>query len=149
MITLETNVIRNHDLPEISDERVSQVVFSVLEAEQEAGEWTIAVVLVDDREIQRMHRDFMDIDEPTDIMTFPADPDADGYRGGDLVISVETAGANALDQGHSKAHEVEFLIAHGVLHLLGWTDGTSEDRAAMLDRQRAILSGMDQAGSGI
>jgi probable rRNA maturation factor len=143
MIATEVIVHRHTPTTAPSDERIDSIVNQVLRAEGAEGRWTIAVVLVDDDEMQRMHRDFMAIDEPTDIMTFPSDVEFDGVTGGDLVISVDTAAIQAQDHGNSLDQELEFLIAHGMLHLLGWNDTTTADRAAMLARQAEILSNGD------
>jgi probable rRNA maturation factor len=139
---IESEVIIHRLAPTMtpSDVRIESIVNEVLRAEGAEGRWTIAVVLVDDDEMQRMHRDFMAIDEPTDIMTFPSDVESDGVTGGDLVISVDTAAIQAQDHGNTFDQELEFLIAHGMLHLLGWNDTTTADRTAMLARQAEILS---------
>jgi len=100
----------------------------------------VSIVLVDDREMQRMHADFMDIDEPTDVMTFPSEQE-DGGPAGDIVISVERAAEQGAENGLSTEDEVIFLAIHGVLHLTGWDDHSDADRAAMLDRQRSIIAG--------
>lgn len=102
------------------------------------GSWSIAVVLTTDRHLRELHRDFMGIDEETDVMTFPRDDD--GEQGGDIVISVDRARENAPDAGHSLDDEVRFLIAHGVLHLLGWRDKTAETRDRMLSEQSRLLT---------
>ena len=107
-----------------------------------------------DAEMQRMNRAFMGLDSPTDIMTFPHETDDwafgggddDDARGGDIVISVETASAQAVEGGWEPGDELRFLIAHGLLHLLGWDDRDDADRAAMLERQRALLASWDAAG---
>ena len=101
-------------------------------------------MLVDDDELRALHRDFMDIDEPTDVMTFPAGEDEEREAGGDIVISVDRAADQGPEHGHTTAHEIRFLIVHGVLHLCGWDDHTDADRAAMLERQRVILEASRQ-----
>ena len=89
--------------------------------------------------LQALHRDFMGIDTPTDIMTFPTDDEGEGCRGGDLVISVDHARTQAGAWGMSPADEIRFLVVHGLLHLLGWRDDTDEERERMLERQQALL----------
>lgn len=103
----------------------------------EAGDsnWTVSVVLTGDDHLTRLHDEFMGIPEPTDIMTFPDDDDP----GGDIVISVDQANRQRVDDGWSLSDELRFLVVHGALHLAGWDDVTTELRAAMLERQRAII----------
>lgn len=142
MIELEVNVLREYSIDEPGSARIEAIVAGALAAEGADGDWSVAVVLVDDAEIQRLHRDFMAIDEPTDILTFPYDPEFNGGIGGDLVISVDTAREQGADHGNTVAQEIEFLIVHGVLHLLGWDDTDPNDRARMLARQTEILNGL-------
>lgn len=101
---------------------------------------TVAVLLTSDARMRELHRDFMGLDTETDVMTFPIDlePGEEG-RGGDIVISVDRAAENGREVGNSPSEEVGFLIVHGILHLCGWDDHNSEDRARMLTRQTEII----------
>lgn len=108
----------------------------VLATEGATGEWEIVTALVTDAELQALHARFMDVDEPTDIMTFPYGDEA---QGGDLAVSFDHATARAAEWNHSPVDEIRFLVAHGALHLLGWRDDTGEQRAAMLERQAALI----------
>ena len=142
MIELEVNVLCEYPIDELDSARIEAIIAGALAAEGADGEWSVAVVLVDDAEIQRLHREFMAIDEPTDILTFPYDPEFSGAIGGDLVISVDTAREQGADHNNTVAQELEFLVVHGVLHLLGWDDTDPGDRAKMLARQTEILNGI-------
>ena len=97
------------------------------------------MALVDDRRLRGLHRDFMGIDEATDVMTFPSGEP--GVAGGDIAVSVDRAAAQGPGFGHSAAEEAAFLVVHGLLHLLGWDDAADDDRAAMLARQQEIIGG--------
>jgi len=110
-----------------------------LEAEEARGIWEVTVALVDDVRLQGLHRQFMGIDEPTDIMTFPATEEAAGIQGGELVISVDHARTQAGVWGHTPSDEVRFLVLHGMLHLLGWRDESDDDRQRMLERQHVLF----------
>jgi rRNA maturation RNase YbeY len=111
----------------------------VLASEEATGSWEITVALVDDARLQSLHRDFMGIDTPTDIMTFPAGESAGETQGGELVISVDHAMTQATSWGLSPGEEIAFLVAHGLLHLCGWRDDTDEQRARMLERQHVLI----------
>lgn len=118
----------------------------------------LTVVLVDDATIHDLNRRFLDHDEPTDVITFALDdaeadpfflPDADTFRQlGEIYISCERAAAQSAEWGSEPRREIRFLVAHGVLHLLGWDDATAESRAAMLARQEAILAEWPVVGQG-
>jgi rRNA maturation RNase YbeY len=107
-----------------------------LRDESDSLAWSVSIVLTDDEHLTRLHGEFMDIPEPTDIMTFPDDD----QPGGDIVISVEQAERQRHDDAWPLAQELRFLVLHGALHLTGWDDATADLRTAMLDRQRAILA---------
>lgn len=139
-VTIETQIA----LPSgIDESTISSLVSHVLATEGVDEEWQLGIQFVDDPTMQAAHAEYMNIDEPTDIMTFPyADEDdvwGDDEAGGDLIISVDTARANATEAGWTHADELHFLVAHGLLHLLGWDDHSDEDRTAMLSRQRDLL----------
>ena len=140
--------------PSIDDASVQALVSHILAEERATGRWNVAVVLSTNHHIQALHRDYMGLDSPTDIMTFAYEPDTvpvadDDYamaQGGDVVISVEQAAVNAEEEGWETADEILFLICHGVLHLIGWDDGEPGQRDAMLNRQREILGSFRQFG---
>lgn len=156
VVTMQSDV----ELPDgVTIEALTALAAHVLLEEDVRGEWPLGVRFIDDAAMQAAHVEFMGIDEPTDIMTFPygddeagddtpwipeEGDDADG-RGGDLLISVDRAAENASDAGWSTERELYFLVAHGILHLLGWDDATDADRSAMLDRQAELINGWNEA----
>ena len=145
IVSLEADV----SLPAIvTPAAILSLVSHILATELVAEPWQIGIQFVDDETMQAAHKEFMDIDEPTDIMTFPyADDDdiwGESEAGGDLMISVDTAQDNAAVAGLPLASELFFLVAHGLLHLLGWDDHSPEDRAVMLARQDALLASWEE-----
>lgn len=90
----------------------------------------IEVTLVDDAEISRVHGEFMDLPEPTDVITF---------HHGEILISVETAVRQAGDYGRSLRDEVALYLVHGLLHLAGYEDKRPEDFEEMAALQERIL----------
>jgi probable rRNA maturation factor len=125
--------------PGVSSDGLETLVACVLSSEGATGSWEVTVALVDDVRLQSLHRDFMGIDTPTDIMTFPADASTGETRGGELVISVDHARTQAVAWGLSPAEEIAFLVVHGLLHLCGWRDDTDEQRERMLQRQQDLI----------
>ncbi len=125
--------------PETTSGDLEDLMRHVLAAEGAAGCWEVTVALVDDERLQALHCDFLGLDTPTDVMTFPAD-DANGTcRGGELVISVDHARTQASAWGLTPADEIRFLVVHGLLHLLGWKDEVDAERDRMLARQQALF----------
>ncbi len=117
-------------------------------AEGATGRWDVTLVLTSDDALQALHRAFMGDDSPTDVMTFPFGEALPGSAasgapaGGEIVVSVDRAAAQA-PAGTTAAEEVRFLLLHGLLHLLGHNDATDDARAAMLERQAALLAAFD------
>lgn len=116
---------------------------AVLEAGgPEAAE--ISLALVDDDYIRQLNREYRGIDKPTDVLSF-AMREGELLPGGedllgDVVVSLETAQRQCREYGHSFEREVAFLIAHGVLHLLGYDHQDEEGRRAMREKEEAVLS---------
>ncbi|MBW3632659.1 MAG: rRNA maturation RNase YbeY [Chloroflexi bacterium] len=136
----------------IDGDELAALAAFVLTSERAVGFWEVTVALVDDDRLQELHRDFMGIDTPTDIMTFPSGEGDDEPHGGELVISVDHATTQAGSWGLSPEEEIRFLVTHGLLHLLGWRDDTDEQQRAMLERQQRLFdewrSGMSDTELG-
>ncbi len=92
----------------------------------------LALVFVDNRAIRKLNRDFRKKDTPTDVLSFAygeRGPDGKFYLG-DIIISVAKASSQSRQLGHSLDRELEYLIIHGFLHLLGFEhfQGHEEER---------------------
>jgi probable rRNA maturation factor len=98
----------------------------------------LAVALVDDREIRRLHRDHLGLDSPTDVLAFPLGG-APGGLLGEVVASAETAARIARERGHPAREELLLYVVHGVLHLLGFDDHAPAERKKMRAAERAAL----------
>lgn len=139
-LQLAFSLVAEAEPPEgLTEDGLRSLAEIVLLVEGAVGSWEIAVALVDDARLQALHRDFMGIDTPTDVMTFPYD-ESGSAGGGDLVISVDHARTQAAAWGMSPADEVRFLVVHGLLHLLGWRDEVEGDRERMLGRQAELFN---------
>lgn len=111
-------------------------------ASEEAPEAGLSVVLADDARLQALNREYLGIDAPTDVLSFPAsetDPETGGRYLGDILISVPRARAQAEAAGHPLESELQLLVVHGVLHLLGHDHAQAEDKARMWKAQAEIL----------
>ena len=94
----------------------------------------VSVSLIDDPEIQRVHTQFMDNPDPTDVITFPYGEE------GDVLISVETAARQAEELGASFEREIALYLIHGLLHLAGYDDTTPAAREEMDKLQESLLT---------
>lgn len=92
------------------------------------GETELSIVLTGDRQIRKLNHEFRHVDAATDVLAF-AMREGEGkelHQGvlGDVVVSVERARIQAARAGRDVLSEVTMLVAHGVLHLLGWDHDT-------------------------
>jgi probable rRNA maturation factor len=90
----------------------------------------IEVSVVSDRTIAKVHRDFLQVPGATDVITF---------EHGELVISADTAEANAAEQGTGLREELLLYIIHGMLHLNGFTDEQAAESRRMQRVQEKLL----------
>ncbi len=91
---------------------------------------TLEVALVDDDTSERVHMDFMQIEGPTDVITF---------HHGEIVIGTEVAKRQAEEYGEPLGREVLRYFVHGLLHLAGHEDAEDEERKAMEAAQERIV----------
>jgi probable rRNA maturation factor len=109
------------------------------------SDFDLSIVLSDDDQLQTLNRQFLGVDAPTDVLSFPADqpepdPDSQVQYLGDILISYPRAMAQARAGGHALVDELQLLIVHGVLHLLGYDHATEDEKAAMWEVQAKILT---------
>lgn len=103
----------------------------------------LTIVLTDDEQIRQLNNQFLGLDTPTDVLSFPAgelDPDSDELYLGDVVISVARAQAQAAAGGHPFLEEMQLLVVHGVLHLLGHDHGEQDEKQRMWALQTKALT---------
>lgn len=112
----------------------------------------LAILVTDDDEVRAMNLQFLGIDEPTDVLSFPDEADdfiqgmADEKLLGDIAISLPTAQRQARRIGHSLDAEVAHLLTHGILHLCGYDHVNGpEEEAVMRAREEHYLGDLAQA----
>jgi len=120
----------------------------------ESGE--VGVVLTDDEGIGVLNRQYLGRDEPTDVIAFGMGEEGQPpavvlEKGppylGDIAISLERACEQAASYGHPRSREVELLLVHGLLHLLGYDDGEAPKRRHMQARQEELLASFERRRS--
>ena len=107
----------------------------------------VSLTFTDNDGIHALNKEYRNIDRPTDVLSFPQINYSDGEIAegslGDIVLSLERAGEQAREYGHSFERECAFLCVHSVLHLLGYDHELSdEDDEDMRRRQREIMEVM-------
>jgi probable rRNA maturation factor len=117
----------------------------VLRMEEAPDAVELSVAIVDTDEIARLNAAYRGIEGPTDVLSFGCDepePVAsdEPIAIGDVVIAPEVAMAQAAELGTTVESELDLLLVHGVLHLLGYDHESDEDAAVMQARERAVLA---------
>ena len=102
---------------------------------------TIAVLLTNDATVAALNQRFRGKDGPTNVLSFPAPANPEDHIG-DIALSYGVCAAEAQAQGKILADHLQHLVAHGVLHLVGFDHETDAEAEAMEAREREILSGL-------
>jgi probable rRNA maturation factor len=111
---------------------------AVLEGER-VKEAKITLAFVDNAHIHRLNKQFLDHDEPTDVLTFPYSDAGAKKLEGEVVIGFEVAQENAADRGHDDGLELILYVIHGCLHLCGFDDKVPRSAAQMRKKEREYL----------
>ena len=151
----EAETAFDFDLQETAD----IVAEKILELEACPYETVVNVLLTDNEGIRRFNRDFRGIDRPTDVLSFPNityetaadfgsveenfadcfEPDTGELILGDIIISADRVTKQAESYGHDRRREFAFLVAHSMLHLLGYDHMTEEEASVMEEKQERTL----------
>ncbi len=110
-------------------------------AHEQGGEIAeLSVVFCSDSVLLEINRQYLAHDYLTDIITFPYMESEGDPIDGELMISVDTVRSNSETFGATFAEELQRVLAHGLLHLLGWGDATEEEAAQMRTQEERALA---------
>ncbi|MGN0361990.1 MAG: rRNA maturation RNase YbeY [Bilifractor sp.] len=163
-MTLNLENEQNREIPFDYKDVAECVIRQILTSEHCPYEAEINLTFTDNTEIRRLNREFRQIDRATDVLSFPMidwtspadytalddtersadffNPETGELLLGDIVISVERAEAQAEEYGHSLKREIAFLIAHSMLHLLGYDHMVPDEEAVMVQKQEDALQAL-------
>lgn len=143
LLTIEFNQ------PELAalEPEIRRAAQATLQAQPPAtgGPVDLTIVISDDRQLQALNHEYLGIDAPTDVLAFPAgqtDPETEALYLGDVLISAERAGVQAAAGGHPLVAEIQLLVVHGVLHLLGYDHAEKDEKERMWAAQEAVLKNL-------
>src|SRR5919198_127215 len=105
---------------------------AVLQHESESPDVDLSIVLTDNTRLHELNLNYLGIDSPTDVLSFPAsetDPETGARYIGDILIAIPRAQEQADAAGHPLESEVQLLVVHGVLHLLGYDHAEADEKA--------------------
>jgi probable rRNA maturation factor len=112
---------------------------AVLKHERQPGGATI--LLTDDATVRELNARFRGQDKPTNVLSFPTAPNPERFLG-DVALAYGVCAREAAEQGKPLAHHLQHLVAHGVLHLLGYDHMTDEEALEMEGLERIVLAGL-------
>ena len=107
----------------------------------------LGITFIDVEPMTELHVKWMDEPGPTDVLSFPmdelrpgssSDPEGDGVLG-DIVVCPEVARQQAEIAGHRPIDEILWLVAHGILHLVGFDHAEPEEERQMFGLQHQII----------
>lgn len=148
------------EITEKIEKSMKEIIEYALQAEGVSLPCEVSIVFVDNDEIRQINRENRNIDNPTDVLSFPmldygegkvfkdvysncefddVDLDDGNLVLGDIVISLERAKEQSVEFNHTFEREVLYLTIHSVLHLLGYDHMKEEEKVIMRKREEEIL----------
>lgn len=125
------------------DADLEKTIREVLKTEGLEDNYEVSITFVDREEIQRLNKEFRNIDRQTDVLSFPLDDDmnlpGEDIMLGDIVICMDVAKDQAREFGHSLRREIMYLTCHSTLHLLGYDHMEEDDKRKMRAREKEIM----------
>jgi probable rRNA maturation factor len=126
--------------------RITTLIASIVARERSSdADYVIGVHLVGNPTIQRLNAEHRHLDSVTDVLSFPLAeagfvlPEGEPVNLGDVVVAYPRAVAQADEYGHSVEREVAYLVAHGVLHVLGYDHEDDAERERMRHKEEEAL----------
>lgn len=104
----------------------------------------VSILLTDDGTVAALNQQFRGKAGPTNVLSFPAAPNPEGHLG-DIALAHGVCAREAAQQGKALTAHLQHLVAHGVLHLVGYDHITDDEAAVMEDKERRILASLGVA----
>lgn len=142
---MQVRVISNRDPEPLALEAFERLAAFALRMEEAPDGVELSVAVVDADEMSRLNEQYRGKPGPTDVLSFTCDDPCPADSGepvvlGDVIIAPEIAERHAAEYGTTVEAELNLLLVHGVLHLLGYDHETDEDAAAMQAREQVLLT---------
>src|SRR5215212_4591830 len=132
------------EFPSLND-LLERAANTALEQQAQSLDPELSIILTDDARLHELNLNYLGVDAPTDVLSFPAsetDPETGARYIGDILISMPRAQAQAEVAGHPLEAELQLLVVHGILHLLGHDHAQPEEKARMWKDQADILENL-------
>ncbi|AIT61583.1 rRNA maturation RNase YbeY [Corynebacterium doosanense] len=149
---MSIEVLNESGFAGVNEEMLVSVASHALGAMDIHPDAELTITCVDEPTIEDLHVRWLDLEGPTDVMSFPMDEIVRGGSGrpdaadpgpsllGDIVLCPSFALRQAEAAGHGLGHELALLTVHGCLHVLGYDHATPDDEREMFALQNEILA---------
>jgi probable rRNA maturation factor len=137
--SIEVDISDTQDHLRVDRDAVAALARRTLEAEG-VKHASVSIALVDDRASHAINRQHLGHDWPTDVISFRFSEPHEAILTGELIVSAERAAAVARAEGLDPWAELALYVVHGLLHLCGFDDQTTDDMHAMRARESEILA---------
>lgn len=134
-ISDETERLNDHYCKDIQ-----LVVYELLKKLEMPETTEISVLFTDDKNMRELNRSYRNIDKTTDVLSFPQGFDADNHVLGDILISLDSALRQAETYKVDAEDEIERLLVHGILHLLGYDHMEKRERKIMREKENILIN---------
>ena len=143
-MALELQFVVETEIDAAWEPLLRQAAMATLAAAGVTAQAMVTLLLSDDDRLQALNHTFLGHDQPTDVLSFPSGEALGGRHVnlGDIAVSVPQARRQAALAGHTVTAEMQLLVVHGVLHLLGYDHAEAEEKAVMWRLQAAALRGV-------
>ena len=140
--------LNNESGESVDTERLVQLATFALDALRIHPQAELSIVLVDEATMSAYHQKFMGEPGPTDVLSFPMDelrapePDEEPPLGllGDIVLCPTVTAAQAAESNRTPEEEADYLLVHGLLHLLGHDHAEPAEKKVMFDLNDKVIA---------
>ncbi len=140
--------VNNESGVPVDEQRLVALALFALDALRIHPQAELSLLLVDEPTMAAYHEKYMDEPGPTDVLSFPMDelrPPKDGEEPplgmlGDIVLCPEVTAAQAADSNRTPDEEADYLLIHGLLHLLGYDHAEPDEKKVMFDLNDRIIA---------
>jgi len=147
--------LNNESGVEVDEQRLVQLARFAMEQLRIHPQAELSILLVDEQTMADYHVRFMDLPGPTDVLSFPMDelrPPADDEEPplgllGDIVLCPTVTAAQAAENGRTPESEADYLLVHGLLHLLGYDHAEPAEKKVMFDLNDRLVAAWDASRS--
>ena len=145
--------LNNESGVEVDEQRLLRLARFILDELRIHPQAELSILLIDEATMSEYHERFMGLPGPTDVLSFPMDelrPPGDGDEPplgllGDVVLCPTVTAAQAAENGRTPEGEADYLLVHGLLHLLGYDHAEPDEKAVMFGLNDRLVAAWEES----